>query len=60
LQGSLVSGFSKASKEIADFLLAGIDDLSGGSLVDGLDDSTADFFELGAEGLDKDLGGHRG
>ena len=35
LQGGLVGGLAEVRKEVADLLLAGVDDLAGGSTVDG-------------------------
>src|SRR5947209_5393217 len=35
LQGGLVGGPAEVSEEVADLLLAGVDDLTGGGLVDG-------------------------
>jgi len=35
LDGGLIGGLSEVGQEVADLLLAGIDDLTGGCLVDG-------------------------
>ena len=35
LQGGLVGGLSEVGEEVADLLLAGVDDLAGGGAVDG-------------------------
>ena len=57
LDGGLVGGLAEAGQEIADLLLAGVDDLPGWRLVDGLDHPPAELLELVAELLHEGLGG---
>src|SRR4051794_26950027 len=57
LDGVLVGGLAGAGQEVADRLLAGVNDLAGRGLVDGIDDPPAELLELGAELLDEVLGG---
>src|SRR3954466_1207212 len=57
LDGGLVGGLVEAGQEIADPLLAGVDDPAGGGLVDGIGHPPAELLELGAELLDEGLGG---
>jgi hypothetical protein len=57
LDGGLVGGLAEAGQEIADLLLAGVADLAGWGLVDGLGHPPAELLELGAELLDEGLGG---
>jgi hypothetical protein len=45
LQGGLVSLAAEGSEEVADLLLAGVDDAAGGRLVDGLGDVLAEALE---------------
>lgn len=49
LEGDLVSGESKVGQEVADLLLTGVDDLTGGSFVDSLGDVSAELLESVAE-----------
>src|SRR3954469_16677873 len=57
LDGGLVGGLAEAGQEIADLLLAGVDDPAGWGLVDGIGHPPAELLELGAELLDEGLGG---
>lgn len=45
LNGGLKGGLSKVGKEVANFLLAGVDDLAGGSRVDGGSHSLTELLE---------------
>lgn len=45
LEGGLIGGLSEVGKQIPDFLLAGIDDLTGGRLVDGGGDRRTQLLE---------------
>jgi hypothetical protein len=54
LESGLIGGCSEGSEEVADLLLAGIDDLAGGSLIDGgghiltqLLEATTQLFQKG-------------
>lgn len=49
LEGDLVSGESKVGEQVANLLLAGVDDLTGGSSVDGGSDISAELFEADAK-----------
>lgn len=49
LESDLVSGESKVSEEVANLLLAGVDDLTGRSLVDGGRDISAELFKADAK-----------
>jgi len=49
LYGELVGGQSEVSEEVANLLLAGVDDLTGRSLVDGGCDIPAELLESVAE-----------
>src|SRR4051812_26342541 len=57
LDGGLVGGLAEARQEIADLLLAGVDDLAGWSVVDGIDHPPAELLELLAQLLHEGLGG---
>src|SRR4051812_38151682 len=57
LDGGLVGGLAEAGQEVADRLLAGVDDPAGWGLVDGIGHPPAELLELGAELLDEGLGG---
>jgi hypothetical protein len=46
LHGGLIGGLAEVGEQIADFLLAGVDDLAGGSLVDGRGDILTKLLEL--------------
>src|SRR3954447_15827318 len=56
LDSGLVGGLAEAGQEIADLLLAGVDDLAGRSLVDGIDHPPAELLELLAQPLHEVLG----
>jgi len=49
LYGEVVGGQSEVRQQVADLLLTGVDDLTGGSFVDGLSDVTAELLESVAE-----------
>src|SRR4051794_33433805 len=57
LDGGLVGGLAEAGQEVADLLLAGVDDLAGWRVVDGIGHPPAEPLELSAELLDEGLGG---
>src|SRR3954465_3687730 len=57
LDGGLVGGLAEAGQEIANLLLAGVDDLAGWRVVDGLGHPPAEQLELLAELLHEGLGG---
>src|SRR5919205_2336394 len=56
LDSGLVGGLAEARQEIAHLLLAGVDDLTGWRLVDGLGHPPAELLELRAELLHEGLG----
>jgi hypothetical protein len=58
LHGGLVGSLSQVREEVADFLLAGVDDLAGRGLVDGVGDLLAKVLELAAE-LVQEVGGRQ-
>jgi hypothetical protein len=47
---------AEASKEVADLLLAGVDDLAHGGLVHRVGNAATNLLELGTEGFDQGLG----
>jgi hypothetical protein len=49
LDGGLVSGLSEVGEEVANLLLAGIDDLTGGRLVDGLGHVLTELLEASTQ-----------
>lgn len=49
LDGSLVDVLAEVGQEVADLVLAGVDDVSRGSLVDGVGDLLAETFEAVAQ-----------
>jgi hypothetical protein len=55
LDGELIGSLPKVREEIADPLLTGVDDLTGGSLIDGSCDVLAEFLESFAELLPERL-----
>jgi len=57
LDGSLKGGLSEGSEEVADLLLAVVDDLSGGSGVDGGGDILTELLEASTQLLQKHIGG---
>jgi hypothetical protein len=52
LQGRLVDGLTEVSEEVTDRLLAVVDHVAGGGVIDGIGDVTAELLELAAEGSD--------
>jgi hypothetical protein len=56
LHGGLVGASAEASEQVADLLLAGVDDLAGRGLVDGVGDAPAELLELLAQLLQEGLG----
>jgi len=56
LDGGLIGGLSEVREEVADLLLAGIDDLTGGGLVDGGGHVLTELLEASAELLQKVVG----
>jgi hypothetical protein len=57
LDRRLVGGSSEASQEVANLLLAGVDDLPGRGPVDGVGDAPAELLELATQLLHEGLGG---
>src|SRR5207237_3617424 len=57
LQGGLVSGLTEVSEQVTDALLGGVDDLAGGSLVDGVGDVVTQSLEAAPQEGEKGLGG---
>src|SRR3954447_24517131 len=55
--GGLVGGLAEAGQEIANLLLAGVEDLAGWRVVDGIGHPPTELLELHAELLDEGLGG---
>src|SRR5437763_4686130 len=60
LQGLLVGLAPEVGEQVADLLLAVVDDLAGRGLVDGVGDALAQSLELAAEGLEQGFRGERG
>ena len=58
LEGGLIGGRAEVRQEVTDFFLAGIDDLTGWCLVDGVGDIPTQFLEAVTELLQKSVGGH--
>src|SRR5947209_8013235 len=64
-EGGLVSGLSEVRQEVANLLLAGMDDLTGGGLVDGLGHVLTELLEAATQLFQKSvrreggLGRHR-
>src|SRR5205807_1496238 len=58
LQSGLVGVAAEVGEEVADLLLAGVEDVAGGSLVDGVGDATAEFLKAAAEALQEGVGGN--
>jgi hypothetical protein len=56
LEGGLVGGRSEGGEEVADLLLAGVDDRPGGSLVDGGGHVPAELLEVVTEVVAKGVG----
>src|SRR5947209_3325168 len=57
LDSGLVGGLAEACQEIANLLLAGVDDLAGWRVVDGIGHPPAELLELLAQLLHEGLGG---
>ena len=57
LDSGLIGGLAEVGQEIADLLLAGVDDLAGWGLVDGIGHPPAELLELLAPLLHEGLGG---
>src|SRR6266436_1002958 len=49
LHSGLVSGLSEDAEQVADLLLAGVDDLAGGGLVNGCGDVLTESLELAVQ-----------
>src|SRR5690348_15467637 len=49
LQGGLVGGLSEVGEEVADLLLAGVDDVAGGGAVDGIGHVLTELLEAAAQ-----------
>lgn len=60
LESDLVSGQSKVGEEVANLLLAGVDNLPGGCLVDSGGNISAELLEADAELLVEGIRRHRG
>jgi hypothetical protein len=60
LQGGLVNLEPEVGEEVTHGLLAVLQDLPGGRVVDGVGDSTTEFLEALAEGGGEGLGSDRG
>jgi hypothetical protein len=56
LEGGLVGVVPEEGEQVADLLLAGVDDLSGGCSVDGVGDVLAESLELAPELFEERLG----
>jgi hypothetical protein len=56
LNGGLIGGRSEVGEEVADFVLAGIDDLAGGRLVDGGGHSVTQVLETPTQLFQKGVG----
>src|SRR5438874_13218549 len=57
LQGGLVGGLSEVRQEVAHLLLAGVDDLTGGSRVDGSGDVLTELLETATQLGQQSVGG---
>jgi hypothetical protein len=60
LQGGLVGGLSEVGEEVADLLLAGVDDLAGGGVVDGGGHVLTQLLEAAAQLLEQGVGRQEG
>ncbi len=60
LNGSLISGLSEVRKQVADLLLAGIENLHGGGGVDRVGNVLTEFLEVAAQLVEKVLSGKVG
>jgi hypothetical protein len=56
----LVSFATEVDEEVADLLLAGVDDVTGRGLVDGIGDAATEFLEAAAQALQEGVGGNGG
>jgi hypothetical protein len=57
LDGGLEGGLSEVSEEVADLLLAGVDDLTGGGTVDGRSHPLTKLLEAAAQLFHEGVGG---
>jgi hypothetical protein len=57
LDGGLIGGLSEVGEEVADFLLASIDDLAGGGVVDGGGHILTESLEVAAKSIQEGIGG---
>ena len=57
LDGGLEGGQSEFGEEVADLLLAGVDDLAGGGEVDGGGHVLAELLEAAAQSIQEGVGG---
>ncbi len=60
LNGSLISGLSEVRKQVADLLLAGIENLPGGGGVDRVGNVLTEFLEVAAQLVEKVVSGKLG
>jgi hypothetical protein len=60
LEGGLEGGGAEVSEQVADLLLAGVDDLPGGGLVDGVGHVAAERLETASQLFEQVLGGELG
>jgi hypothetical protein len=60
LDGGLIGGLSEVGEEVADFLLASIDDLAGGGGVDGGSHTLTKLLEAATHLLQEGVGGQGG
>jgi hypothetical protein len=56
LDSRLVGGLSKVGQEVTDLLLGGVDDLTGGCLIDGVGDIVTKLLEAAAQLLEELVG----
>ena len=56
LDGGLIGGLSEVGQEVTDFVLAGVDHLSRGGVVDGGGDLATETLEAAAELLQEGVG----
>jgi hypothetical protein len=56
LDGGLVGAAAEVGEEVANLLLAGVDDLAGGCLVDRVGDLLAEALEVGTKVFAKVIG----
>lgn len=60
LHGGLIGRQAEVGQKVADFLLAGVEDLAGRGLVDGVGDVVAEFLKMPAQLLKEGVGGQLG